>query len=67
MNTKQKQALIQAWGFMPTLDGMYFRHAPMGYLEKWTVSQPDIIQFIKDGEWSHDYSIDWALFGKEVA
>ena len=64
MNTTQKQALIQAWGFMPTLEGMYFRQAPMGYLEQWAVGQPDIIQFTKDGNWSHDYKIDWKLFNK---
>jgi hypothetical protein len=62
MNVNRKQELIVNWGFMPTLDGMYFRHAPMGYLEKWLASNPDVIQFVKDGEYSHDYKIDWNLF-----
>lgn len=68
MNTAQKQALVQTWGFNSTLDGMYFRtiYQAQGYIEQWLASNPDVIQFIKDGEYSHDYKIDWSLFNKEA-
>lgn len=64
MNTERKAQLVQDWGFQNHVGSIYYRtiYKDEGYLEKWTESQPDVIQFIKDGEWSHDYEIDWSLF-----
>jgi hypothetical protein len=64
MNTQRKQELVQEWGFNNTVGGLYFRdiYAAQGYMEKWVSSNPDVIEFIKDGEFSHDYKIDWSLF-----
>ena len=64
MNTERKAELVSSWGFDNTVGGLFFRHiyADQGYTEKWTTSYPDFIQFIKDGEITEEYKIDWSLY-----
>ena len=64
MNTERKQSLIQEWGFENTVGGLYYRtiYADQGYTEQWTTNNPDVIQFIKGGNITEEYKIDWSLF-----
>ena len=64
MNTQRKQELVKEWGFENTVGGLYYRtiYANQGYTEQWTTHQPDVIQFIKGGEVTEEYKIDWSLF-----
>ena len=65
MTDTNKTQLINDWGFKRQTFGSKFCrdiYKPQGYLEIWSPANPDVIQFYKDGEWSHDYVIDWSLF-----
>jgi hypothetical protein len=64
MNTLRKQELVTEWGFQNTVGGLYHReiYADQGYTEQWTTHNPDVISFIKGGEITEEYKIDWALF-----
>lgn len=64
MNTERKQDLIQQWGFEHHLANIYYRniYADQGYTEQWTKEDPDYIRFIKDGNITEQYKIDWSLF-----
>ena len=65
MTDTNKTQLINDWGFeRQTFGSKYCRdiYKPQGYLEFWSPANPDVIQFYRHGEWSHDYVIDWSLF-----
>jgi len=63
-NANKIQTVIN-WGFRPqTLGSKFYRdiYKETGFLEFWSHENPDVIQFYKNGEWVHDYVIDWSLF-----
>lgn len=65
IESTNKTQLVMDWGFKEQLLGESFYRdifSAEGYLEIWSPSNPDVIRFYKDGEWSHDYSIPWNLF-----
>ena len=64
MQTERKAQLVQDWGFERHASGFYFRdiYSDHGYREMWTKGEPDLIKFLKGGEWSHNYEIDWSLY-----
>ena len=70
MNIKRKMELVKMWGFYATADSCYVVKrdifASQGYVEQWSPVEPDEIQFYKDGKYSHNYMIDWSLFGEET-
>jgi len=65
MDINTKIQLVNDWGFKrQSLGSKYFRdiYKADGYLEFWSPTRPDVIQFYKNNEWSHDYVIGWSLF-----
>lgn len=63
--TQNQINYVTAWGFQHLGAGVYTRQAPAGYVEHWFERSPEIIQFVKDGNLSHDYKIDWSLFANK--
>ena len=64
MRIIRKQELVEQWGFIHHVGNIYYRHiyADQGYTEQWTESDPDYIKFIKNGDVTEQYKIDWSLF-----
>jgi hypothetical protein len=66
MNTANKIELVKSWGFSTFItDQTFKRQAPQGFTEWWSITRPDYIEFAdKNGQFTHDYKIDWAIFAK---
>ena len=64
MNTARQVELVKSWGFTHHAGGTsYTRQSPQGYTEWWYPPRPDYIEFAdKDGNFSHDWRIDWTCF-----
>ena len=67
MNIANKIELVKSWGFTAFLpnEQTFSRKAPQGFTEWWSIDQPDYIDFEdKDGQFSHNWKIDWSIFTK---
>jgi hypothetical protein len=65
MELNKKIELVKSWGFESFTSTSFNRPAPAGYTEWYSVDRPDHIDFAdKDGQFSHTYKIDWAIFNK---
>ena len=67
MNIANKIDLVKSWGFTAFLpnEQTFSRKAPQGFTEWWSIDRPDHIDFEdKDGQFSHDWKIDWSIFSK---